>query len=328
MKERAPTQSKPRLGVSTCLLGERVRYDGGHKRDRFITDELGRYVEFVPICPEVEVGLPTPRPPLRLVGKADSPRLVFAESNEDITDRMEAWARRRCEELEKEDLCGYIFKSKSPSSGMARVKVYDRNGVPSAVGVGVFARAFMEHFPLLPVEDDGRLHDVALRENFLERVFALKRWQELTARGRKRGDLIEFHARHKLLLMSHSPKHLTELGRLVAEARKHPPTQLYERYFAGFMHALGLMATVPKQCNVLQHVMGFFKRHLTADEKQELLDVIEQYRGRTVPLIVPITLLNHYVRKYRSALGDSGAYLAGQHYLHPHPAELSLRSHI
>ncbi len=319
---------KPKLGVSTCLLGERVRYDGGHKRDRFITDELGRFVEFVPVCPEVEVGLPTPRPPLRLVGRPDSARLVFAQSGEDVTDRMEAWARQRCAELEKENLCGYIFKSKSPSSGMARVKVYDENGVPVNKGVGVFARVFMEHFPLLPVEDEGRLHDLPLRENFLERMFAVKRWQELVEAGRRRGALVEFHARHKLLMMSHSPKHLRELGRLVAEAKKHSPAELYGGYFEGFMHALGLMATVSKQCNVLQHVMGYFKKHLTPDEKQELLEVIDQYRRRTIPLIVPITLLNHYVRKYRSALGDSGAYLAQQHYLHPHPAELSLRSAI
>jgi uncharacterized protein YbgA (DUF1722 family)/uncharacterized protein YbbK (DUF523 family) len=321
-------ESKPRLGVSTCLLGERVRYDGGHKRDRFITDELGRLVEFVPVCPEVEVGFPTPRPPLRLVGTPDSARLVFAESEEDVTDRMEAWARERCRELEDEDLCGYIFKSKSPSSGMERVKVYDANGVSSAAGVGVFARIFMEHFPLLPVEDDGRLHDGPLRENFIERVFAVARWHDLVGEGRTRGRLVEFHARHKLLLMSHSPKHQGELGQLVADANSYRPTDLHTRYFERFMQVLGLTATVPKQCNVLQHVMGFFKNQLTGDEKQELLDVIEQYRRRTVPLIVPITLLSHYVRKYGPVLGKSVAYLADQYYLHPHPAELSLRSYI
>jgi len=319
---------KPKLGVSTCLLGEHVRYDGGHKRDRFITDELSTHFDFVPVCPEVEVGLPTPRPPLRLVGPSDPPRLVFAESGEDLTDRMEAWARTRVRELEQENLCGYIFKSKSPSSGMERVKVYDKNGVPANTGVGVFARVFIEHFPLLPVEDDGRLHDARLRENFIERVFAVARWQELLQQGRTRGRLVEFHARHKLLIMAHSPKHLTELGRLVAAAKDYPPKDLYQRYHALLMTALKPMTTVRKQCNVLQHVMGYFKKQLSPDEKQELLETIEQYRRGTIPLIVPITLLNHYVRKYGPADRTVGEYLAEQYYLHPHPAELSLRTHL
>ena len=268
----------PKLGVSTCLLGERVRYDGGHKRDRFITDELGKHFDFVPVCPEVEVGLPTPRPLLCLVATADPPRLVVAESGEDVTDRMEAWARTRCKALERQDLCGYIFKSKSPSSGMERVKVYDRNGVPANTGVGVFARIFMQHFPLLPVEDDGRLHDARLRENFIERVFAVSRWQDLVEQGRTRGRLVKFHARHKLLIMAHSPKHLSELGRLVAAAKDYPPKELYAHYYERLMHALTLMATVRKQCNVLQHVMGYFKKQLSPDEKKELLETIEQYR--------------------------------------------------
>jgi uncharacterized protein YbgA (DUF1722 family)/uncharacterized protein YbbK (DUF523 family) len=319
---------KPKLGVSSCLLGEHVRYDGGHRRDRFITDELARFFDFVPVCPELEIGLPTPRPPLRLVGPSEAPRLVFVEGGEDVTDRMEAWARTRCGELEHENLCGYIFKSKSPSSGMERVKVYDPNGVPANTGVGVFARIFMAHFPLLPVEDEGRLHDAGFRENFIERVFAVRRWQELVEQGRTRGHLVEFHARHKLLIMSHSPRHLTELGQLVADANSYRPTDLYERYFARFVEALKLTATVPKQCNVLQHVMGFFKKQLADDEKKELIEVIEQYRRGHVPLIVPITLLNHYVRLYGPANRSVGDYLAQQHYLHPHPVELSLRSHI
>lgn len=329
---RHAVATTPKLGVSTCLLGERVRYDGGHKRDRFITDELGKHFDFVPVCPEVELGLPTPRPPLCLVATADPPRLVFAESGEDVTDRMETWARTRCKALDKQDLCGYIFKSKSPSSGMERVKVYDRNGVPANTGVGVFARIFMQHFPLLPVEDDGRLHDARLRRNFIERVFAVSRWQDLVAsgrtRGRKRSDLVKFHSEHTLLIMAHSPKHLRVLGRLVAAAKDYPPKELYERYYALLMTALTLMATVRKQSNVLQHVMGYFKKQLSSDEKKELLETIEQYRRGTVPLVVPITLLNHYVRKYGPANRTVGAYLADQYYLHPHPVELSLRSHL
>ena len=315
-------ESKIRLGVSTCLLGERVRHDGGHKLDRFIRDVLGRYVEYVPVCPEVECGFSTPRESLRLVGEVDSPRLMTSRTQHDVTDQMQTWARERVRELEKENLCGFIFKSNSPSSGMERIRVYDKHGVPTKKGVGVFARMFMEHFPLLPVEDDGRLNDLPLRENFIERVFAFKRWQEVAAQGKTRGNLVRFHSEHKLLILSHSPKHARPLGKLVADAKQHAPSDLYAQYQALFMEALRLKATVRRHCNTLQHVMGFFKKDLSPDEKQELLEVIDQYRAGYVPLIVPITLLNHYVRKY------GPDYLAQQYYLHPHPIELSLRTHI
>ncbi|UCG14989.1 MAG: DUF523 domain-containing protein, partial [Deltaproteobacteria bacterium] len=166
-----------RLGISTCLLGENVRYDGGHKRDRFITDTLGQFVQFVPVCPEAECGLGIPRESMHLKGSPESPRLITTRTKIDHTDRMLAWARIRVRQLEKEDLCGFIFKSNSPSSGMERVRIYNEAGMPEKKGVGIFARAFMDHFPLLPVEEEGRLHDVKLRENFIERIFALKRWR-------------------------------------------------------------------------------------------------------------------------------------------------------
>jgi len=312
-------ESKIKLGVSTCLLGERVRHDGGHKLDRFIRDVLGRYVEYVPVCPEVECGFSTPRESLRLVGDVDSPRLMTSRTQHDVTEQMERWARKRVRDLEMENLCGFIFKSNSPSSGMERIRVYDKHGVPVKKGVGVFARMFMEHFPLLPVEDDGRLNDLPLRENFIERVFAFKRWQDLK---KTRGNLVRFHSEHKLLILSHSPKHAQPLGKLVAEAKQHTPSDLYAQYQALFTEALRLKATVQRHCNALQHVMGFFKKSLSPDEKQELLEVIDEYRAGYVPLIVPITLLNHYVRKY------GPDYLAQQYYLHPHPIELSLRTHI
>jgi len=192
-------EEKIRLGVSSCLLGEKVRFDGGHKHDRFLTQTLGRYVEYVPVCPEVEVGLPTPRETLRLVGEPDAQRLVFSKSGEDITERMQNWARKRVVELEKEELSGFVFKSKSPSSGMARVKLYDKNGSPNTQGVGLFARAFMEHFPLLPVEEDGRLHDPKLRENFIDIIVTLQRRRESVAGAGKRGALADFTTGHKLL---------------------------------------------------------------------------------------------------------------------------------
>jgi uncharacterized protein YbgA (DUF1722 family)/uncharacterized protein YbbK (DUF523 family) len=316
----APT-GKIRIGISSCLLGEMVRYDGGHQLDRYLRDTLGAWFEYVPVCPEVELGLPIPRDTLRLVESDGDVRLVFSRTGEDITGRMQEWAERRVRELEAEQLCGFIFKAKSPSSGMERVKLYDRNGVPAKKGVGLFAKAFMAHFPHLPVEEDGRMHDPHLRENFIECVFVFKRWRDLLAGGTDAAALIDFHTRHKLLLLSHSPELYREMGKLVAQAGRLPLAALFDDYQALLMKAMRLHASVRKHCNVLQHLLGYFKRRLSADEKQEALELIDQYRRGSVPLIVPITLVNHYVRKY----GEP--YLARQHYLQPHPLELQLRNH-
>jgi len=311
-----------RLGISTCLLGEPVRYDGGHKRDRFITDTLGQYVEFVPVCPETECGLGVPRESMRLQGDPASPRLVTSRTGVDHTDRMVAWAERRLKELEQEDLCGFIFKSDSPSSGMERVRVYSDKGMPERKGVGIFARMFMEHFPLLPVEEEGRLHDPKLRENFIESIFTLKRWRDLLKDHPTRGKLVAFHTEHKLLILSHSPKHNQLMGKLVAGAKQIPPGKLYREYEALFVAALMVKTTVKKNTNVLQHMMGYFKKELSPDEKQELIEVIDGYHEGLAPLIVPITLLRHYVRKYDQP------YLKEQVYLNPHPVELKLRNHV
>jgi uncharacterized protein YbgA (DUF1722 family)/uncharacterized protein YbbK (DUF523 family) len=315
---------KIRLGISACLLGEPVRFDGGHQWDRFITDTLGQYVEFVPVCPEAECGLGVPREAMRLVGDPESPRLVTVRTKIDLTDRMVTWARTRVGELEQEDLCGFIFKSKSPSSGMERVRVYPETGQGSPVtrGVGMFARIFMEHFPLLPVEEEGRLHDPVLRENFIERIFVLQRWRALLAAKPHLGDLVAFHTRHKLLILAHSTNHYRGLGRLVARAKEIPVREFYADYQSGLMEALRLKATAKKNTNVLSHLMGYFKKDLTPDEKQELLEVINHYHQGFVPLVVPITLINHYVRKYHQP------YLKDQFYLHPHPVELQLRNHV
>ena len=314
-------KEKIRIGISTCLLGENVRYDGGHKRDRFVIETLGQFVEFVPVCPEVECGLPVPRESMHLTGDPESPRLVTTRTKIDHTERMVTWARKRVGELEKEHLCGFIFKSNSPSSGMERVRIYNEDGVPQKIGVGMFARIFMEHFPLIPVEEDGRLHDIRLRENFIERIFALKRWRELLGKKRSRGNLVAFHTEHKLLIHSHSQKHARILGKLVAEAKSIHPRKLYPQYQSVFMEALKLKTTIKKNVNVLQHMMGYFKKQLSKDEKQELLEVIEEYRQGFVPLIVPITLIKHYIRKYEQP------YLKDQVYLNPHPVELKLRNH-
>jgi len=311
-----------KIGISSCILGNAVRWNAGHKLDKYLTHTLGQFVTFVPVCPEVEAGFGVPRESLRLVGDPDNPRLITFKSKTDRTDEMTRWAEKRIKELSAENLCGFIFKSDSPSSGMIRVKVYNDKGMPRKVGVGMFARAFMEQFPLIPVEDDGRLHNPAIRENFIERIFTLKRWRDSVANSRKMGNLVSFHTRNKLLLLSHSQKHYRLMGKLVAEGKQYPPKERNDRYVQLLMEALNLKTTVKKNLNVLQHLMGYFKKQLSSDEKQELLEVFEQYRRELVPLIVPITLINHYVRKYDQS------YLKQQTYLNPHPLELKLRTHV
>src|SRR4030043_1730044 len=221
---------KIRLGISTCLLGENVRYDGGHKRDRFLTETLGQYVEYVPVCPEVECGLTIPRESMHLQGDPEAPRLITSRTKQDMTERMVSWTKRRVVELEKENLCGFIFKGISPTSGMERVRVYNEKGMPVKKGVGMFAGIFMEHFPLLPVEDEGRLHDPKLRENFVERIFTLKRWREVLAKKEGRGTLVDFHTQQKLMILSHSLKHYQIMGKLVAQAKDIPLKNLFQQY--------------------------------------------------------------------------------------------------
>jgi uncharacterized protein YbgA (DUF1722 family)/uncharacterized protein YbbK (DUF523 family) len=311
-----------RILISSCLLGEKVRYDGGHKREGYLVETLGRFVEWVRVCPEVDCGLPTPREAMRLIGDPKSPRLVTSKGGVDHTEQMSEFARKKMKELEPLNLCGYICKKDSPSSGMERVKVYGDSGIPAKVGAGLFTKAFMDHFPLIPVEEEGRLNDPVLREMFIGRVFTLRRFRDLLARGKTRGGLVSFHTDHKLLLLSHDRKGYTEMGRLVAAAKELAPSVLYDRYQGFLMEALAAKPTVKKSADVLLHMMGHFKTVLTADEKQELLEVINRYRQRLIPIIVPVTLIGHYVRKYRVS------YLERQVFLNPHPVELMLRNHV
>ncbi|PKN66012.1 MAG: DUF1722 domain-containing protein [Deltaproteobacteria bacterium HGW-Deltaproteobacteria-15] len=312
---------KIRLGISACLLGQNVRYDGGHKLDRYLTETLGKYVEYVPVCPEVECGLGVPREAMRLVGDSESPRLVTVKTKQDLTERMMTWAGKRVKELEKEGLCGFVFKRGSPSSGMERVKVYNERGMAEKKGRGMFAGAFMDHFPLIPVEEEGRLHDPKLRENFIERIFALMRWREVVQGKKTLGALVAFHTQNKLLILSHSEKHYRAMGKLVADGKELPLMEVYMGYETLLMEALKLITTIKKNVNVLQHMMGYFKEQLTKDEKQELLEVLKDYQKGFIPLIVPVTLINHYVRKYKEG------YLSQQVYLNPHPVALQLRNH-
>ena len=264
-----------------------------------------------------------PREAMRLEGTPDAPHLMTQRTCEDKTDQMAAWAKTRLAKLEAENLCGFIFKSDSPSSGMERVKVYDSNGVPAKTGVGIFARMFMEHFPLLPVEEEGRLHDTGLRENFIERIFTLKRWREIRHTKSGRGALVEFHARHKLLLLSHSTRQYSIMGKLVADQKSRDLGDLFLQYETLLMETLKLKTTPKKHVNVLQHMMGYFKKELSRQQKKkELLNILDQYRLGYLPLIVPVTLIGHYVRKFDQP------YLKEQVYLNPHPLELQLRNHV
>jgi uncharacterized protein YbgA (DUF1722 family)/uncharacterized protein YbbK (DUF523 family) len=313
--------SRVRLLVSACLLGEQVRYDGQHKYDAYLVESLGRFVDWVRVCPESDSGMPIPRPSMHLVGDPRAPRLV-SRTGADLTQPMRAFVERKLRELEQVELCGYVCKKDSPSSGMARVKVYDQAGQAERIGAGLFTAAFMARFPNVPVEEEGRLHDPHLREAFIERVYCRRRWLDLVAGGRRRGRLVEFHADHKDLLLAHGRSRYTELGRLVASGKEHGTEELFAAYERGFVAALAQPATAKKVTDVLLHMLGFFKQELAADEKAELLETIEAYRSGLVPLVVPLTLIKHFVRKYRVA------YLARQVYLSPYPAELMLRNQV
>ncbi len=312
-----------RILVSACLLGDEVRYDGGHKRDEFLVSTLGRFVEWVRVCPEHDCGMPIPRESMRLVGNADAPRLVTSRTGRDLTEQMTTFATRRLEELADVDLCGYICKKDSPSSGMERVKVYPSDkGIPSKTGAGIFTRMFMQRFPLIPVEEEGRLNDPLLREMFVERVFCLRRYRDMLADGYDIGRLVEFHTRHKMLLLSHSRTHYDAMGRLVAHARELPVTELFDRYQAEFMAALAHKTTPKRVADVLLHMLGHLKKVLDATDKQEMLTLIDRYRQGLVPLVVPLTLLGHHIRRHDIA------YLREQVFLSPHPVELMLRNHV
>jgi len=311
-----------RIGVSSCLLGEQVRYDSGHKRDRFVADTLRGYFELLPVCPEVAIGLGVPREPIRLQGDPERPRAVGTrDGTKDVTDALAAFGRRQVRALG--DISGYIFKSKSPSCGMERVRLYGaRGGVPSKRGVGIYAREIMHGKPLLPVEEEGRLNDPVLRENFIERVYCFRRWQDLLAEGVTPEGLVDFHTRHKLILMAHGKSRLTALGRLVAQAGQRPIDDLVRDYGVLFMQALSYRATRRRHTDVLFHLMGYLKRSLDSADKAELVELIHDYRRGLLPLIVPVTLLRHHFRRHPQPYVDRQLYLTWQ------PAGLSLWNDI
>ena len=306
-----------KVGVSACLLGRKVRYDGQHKRDDWLVDVLGAHVEWVPVCPEVELGLGTPRPPIHIEERGRGLRLIMPSKERDLTEEMEAWSARRVEALD--GLSGYVLKKDSPSCGMERVRVHRPRGV-TRDGVGFFAAALRARWPNLPVEEEGRLRDARLRESFIERVFAYHRLETLWASRWGMGELVAFHTAHKLALLAHSPPAYQALGRLVARGKGLQRDELRRRYADGFMAALATPTTRGRHSNVLEHMAGYLE--LDAGSRAELGESIADYRKGLVPLVVPWTLIRHHAR------AQGVDYLLGQTYLDPNPRELMLRNHV
>ena len=311
-----------KVGVCSCLLGEKVRWNGDHKQDLFVKDLMGQFFEWVPTCPEVEIGMGIPRETVQLQGDPKAPRMVGNTTGTDWTSRMNRYSQKRSAELADMNLSGYIFKNRSPSCGIARIKVYGDDGNPTPNGRGLFAESFMQQCTLVPVEDEGRLHDARIRENFITRVFAYHCLTQLLNGRWSRKALVEFHTAHKFLLLAHSRKHYDALGKLVADAKQLSPSELKRRYAEAFMQTLSFKTSAKKNADVLYHMLGFFKKLLSEVEKQDVIEAIEDYRKELVPLIVPVTLIKHHVRKHKVA------YLADQIYLNPHPKELMLRNHV
>ncbi|MEM7311155.1 MAG: DUF523 and DUF1722 domain-containing protein [Planctomycetota bacterium] len=310
-----------RLGVSACLLGQEVRFDGGHARSRFVTDRLAEFADLFPVCPELDAGLGVPRPAIRLVeGEDGDTRLCVTRTGEDLTERFLEAAERRIGGMNARELDGFVVKKSSPSCGMERLRVHGPNGPRHRNGVGLFTQRLMERHPLLPIEEDGRLQDPALRERFVLRAFCRSRWRALRNRGLSRNALVRFHTAHKLLLRTHDERQYQELGRLVSSFGTMPDEEIYRRYEVGFQRALMHRATRGRHTNALQHALGFLKDRLAPIAKRELLTTLEDYRQGFVPLIVPVSLLRAHVRDH------DVPYLDEQIYLDPYPKELMLRN--
>lgn len=307
---------KIRIGISSCLLGEKVRFDSGHKRNAYINGILSNFFEFTGFCPEVEIGLSIPREPIRLVTLNDKVHCVGTRNPDlDVTedlyrsaDEQQFWHRQ---------LCGYILKKGSPSCGMERVRLY-KGDIPDRIGVGLYAERLMQNFPDLPIEEEGRLEDPVLRENFIQRVYIFSRWQKLMAQAVSMKSLTLFHAQHKYIYMSHDQSMARQLGSWLAENHKTDLDTLTTQYLSKMMTLLKQRATRKNHVNTLQHIQGYLKNHLDADDKQELTANIKQYREGLLPLIVPITLLRHHFRRHPNN------YISDSYYMQPHPSELML----
>ncbi len=310
--------------MSSCLLGEEVRFDGGHKRDGFVVDQLGRWVDWVSVCPEVDIGLGIPRPTIRLVEATDAGGvcLLTPSTGADVTGKMQRYAATRVKTLQKLDLDGYVLKKNSPSCGMTRLPVYRHGNLLHRRGVGLFARALIDACPGLPIEEDGRLNEPRRRETFIARVFCRNRWRRLVRRGLRRRRLVEFHAAHTLLIRAHNTAGCARLGRLVTRAGRMDDRSLFARYEQGLQTSLRTPATRKKHVNILQHAMGYLTPALAPRETQEIWTAIDGFRRGMLPLVEPTTLMRVNIVRHGIE------YLAGQLYFDPYPTELMLRHHV
>jgi uncharacterized protein YbgA (DUF1722 family)/uncharacterized protein YbbK (DUF523 family) len=314
--------NKIKIGISACLLGQEVRFDGGSLKPALINKKFAEYFSYVPFCPEVGIGMGVPRESIRLEKKQDKIVLIAPKSGTDYTDKMIDYSEKKVEALSQMNLCGVILKKDSPTCGMERVKVYDPNKIPDKAGVGIFARILMDRFPLIPVEEEGRLNDIRLREHFVERVFAIDRIKRFIITLPDPGKLMVFHARHKMQLMVHHPQKYRLLGSKVAAVREMDKEKFLHEYQESYMEIMQHMPTIKKHTDVLYHLLGFFKNKITPEDKQEFIELVEQYRLGQIPIIVPLTMINHYLKKYPVD------WLASQTYLEPYPRELMLRSYL
>lgn len=311
-----------KIGVSACLIGEKVRWDATDSRDLFLTETFAKYAELVPICPEIACGMGIPREKVRQIQQDDEIRLIGEESGKDMTEEMAHWAQRILPGLEEEGLCGFVLRSRSPSCALIQAKIFSTTGTPPRRGAGFFANMLIDHYPLLPVEASERLQNPMLRANFICRVYVLNRWRELLEKGMNIGNLVDFHTRHKMLIRSHDLHGYQQLGKLLGESSIFNANEIFDTYGTMLFRSLALKATPKKSSDVLMHAMGFFKKELNNEDKHELLEMITAYKNGKIPFIIPVTLLNHYARKYRKP------YLTQQYFLNPHPSELKLLNHV
>ncbi|MEZ2586064.1 YbgA family protein [Kluyvera intermedia] len=313
--------SKPILGISGCLTGATVRFDGGHKRMGFIMDELAEWVSFKPVCPEMAIGLPTPRPALRLVNTTTGDvRLRFSQArDQDMTDQMEHFAEDYLPSAA--DYAGFVVCAKSPSCGMERVRLYDEHGNRGAkAGIGLFTAALQQRYPWLPIEEDGRLHDPVLRENFVARVFALHELNAMREKGLTRGAIIAFHSRYKLHLLAHSQPGYREIGPFIARIHEWDDLEaFFVAYREKLMAILQQPASRKNHTNVLMHIQGYFRKQLNDRQRAELREVIVNYHAGLLPILAPLTLLQHYLAEHPDE------YLLTQKYFSPYPDSLRLR---
>jgi uncharacterized protein YbgA (DUF1722 family)/uncharacterized protein YbbK (DUF523 family) len=305
----------PYIGISSCLLGQEVRFDGGHKRSSFCTDSLQDYVHYVAVCPEMGIGLGTPRPTIRLE-LSNEKIIAKCRDGRNLTSQLEAFSHLTAQKLEH--LSGYIFCAKSPTCGMERVKIYRENGYSLSDGIGIYAHYIMQMYPALPVEENGRLNDAQLRENFITRLYAYHNWKTLKQDGISPASLIDFHSRYKYMLMAHHPRSYRELGQLLSDLSEDIDA-IAQTYELKFMSALKHIATRKNQCNTLQHIHGYFKDKMTGKQRSELIKLIDAYRMGSLPIHAPLTMIQHYLSEHPND------YIAQQHYLTPHPPELALR---